>query len=283
MRIAVCGASGFLGRNLSRFLVSNTHEVVRIGREHFLNMEALKDSLEGVDIVINCCGESFFRKWDILYKNLLYVSRIDATRKLLKAIDKCSEKPHTYIACSSVQIYKDGMIHNDNSVDYGNDYVALLLKEYEAESKKVTNLGLRVIIFRFGYLLGAKSPFLQLLQKIRFFFLQFIIGNGKQLIAWIDIDDAINVINYAMNHKSFSGTYNIASSEVVPMKKFMQLFSKTLKRLSFFKYPQVFLKFFLKEEADNLLKGSFIISKKLQDDGYTAEFCSLKNSLEKFL
>ena len=100
MRVAVCGASGFLGRNLSKFLVSNAHEVVRIGREHFLEVEALKNSLEGVDIVVNCCGEAFFKKWDIPYKNLLYGSRIDTTRKLIKAIEKCSHKPHTYLACS---------------------------------------------------------------------------------------------------------------------------------------------------------------------------------------
>lgn len=282
MRVAICGANGYLGTNLSRYLVNESFEIVRIGREHFLDLEVLKNSLEGVDVVLNCCGESFFKKWDESYKHLLYVSRIETTKKLIRAIEKCSNKPHTYIACSSTLIYKDGMIHNDNSLNYGSDYIALLLKEYESEAKKVTSLGLRLVTFRLGYITGKNSPFLSLLQKARFFCFGFIIGSGKQLVSWIDLYDVTKLIRYAIEHETFRGTYNAASNDVVSMKKFLKILGKCLRKLTLFKFPQCLLRFFLKEEANNLLKGSFIISKKIEEDGYRREFCTLEQSLKKF-
>jgi hypothetical protein len=282
MRVAICGANGYLGTNLSRYLVEESFEIVRIGREHFLDVEVLKNSLEGVDVVLNCCGESFFKRWDESYKHLLYVSRIETTKMLIRAIGKCSQKPHTYIACSSTLIYKDGMIHNDNSLNYGSDYIALLLKEYESEAKKITSLGIRLVTLRFGYMIGEDSPFLSLLRKACFLCFGFIIGSGKQLVSWIDLHDAMKLLRYAMEHETFRGTYNAASSDVVPMKKLLKIFGKCLRKFTFLKYPQHLLKLFLKEEANNLLKGSFIISKKLEEDGYRREFCSLEQSLKKF-
>lgn len=280
MRIAICGASGFVGTYMSRLLVANGYEVVRIGREHFTTSRLLKDSLEGVEVVINLCGESFLKKWDEAYKHQLYVSRIETTKKLIKAIELCESKPSTYIATSSVEIYKENLVQHENSKEYGTDYLALLIKEYEHATVKVKELGLRCITFRLGYVLGESSSFLQALTKPSKVGINFIIGDGKQPVPWVHIDDVTNALSFAIKNSKINGIYNVVSPEVVKMKTFMQALGKAMKKPAIFKLSNFFLKFYFKEGAENLLKGSLVSSTKIEKDGYIFWYDNLSSALE---
>ncbi len=129
MRIAICGANGFLGTYISRALVNSGYEVVRIGREHFKNSEVLYNSLYGCEVVINLCGAPIVKKWDEIYKHELYVSRIETTKKLIKEISRLENKPSLFISASAVGIYKEDLVHDDNSMEFSTSYLALLAKE----------------------------------------------------------------------------------------------------------------------------------------------------------
>ncbi|DAB33583.1 MAG TPA: hypothetical protein CFH82_09845 [Sulfurospirillum sp. UBA12182] len=281
MRVVICGASSLVGTHLTKNLISQKHEIVRIGREHFRDVKYLKNSLEGAHVVINLCGESFFCKWDEPYKHQLYVSRIETTKKLIKAISQCEIKPHTYIAASSTNIYKEELVHNDKSQDFGSNYLALLVKEYERESKKVEELGLRCVIFRYGYILHKTHGILKMIQKAYFWKFGFLLAKGKPLIAWVDMDDVINSLLYTIEHKSINGIYNVVSSEVVNIKKFMKILGKVIKKPLLFSMPNFFFKLLYAEGGENLLKGSFVVSKKLQEDGFIIKNESLEESLKK--
>ena len=101
MRVAICGASGFIGTEISRALVNSGYEVVRIGREHFKDNEVLSNSLIGCEVVINLCGAPIVKKWDEIYKHELYVSRIETTKKLIKEISSLEKKPLLFLSASA--------------------------------------------------------------------------------------------------------------------------------------------------------------------------------------
>lgn len=280
MRIAICGANSFVGTHLSSSLVSNSHEVVRIGREHFKDIEFLVDCLDGCDAVVNFCGEPFLKKWDELYKNKLYISRIETTKKLVKAISSCQNKPKKIVIASSVKIYKEALNHDEFSKEYCTDYLALLIKEYEQAAKEVEKLGIKAVILRFGYILGLECGLIKELKKLYKYGMGFIIGDGKQPLSWVHVDDVCEVVKISIQKEQIQGVYNIVSSEIVSMKTFTTTLGKYLKKPVFLKLPFKALKFFYAEGAENLIKGSFVTSSRFDEFEYKLSHENLDEALD---
>ena len=283
MRIAICGANGFIGRNISKKLVENAHEVVRIGREHFESEEALYNSLDGCDVVVNLCGAPIIKKWDEAYKHELYVSRIETTKKLIKEIKKLKVKPKLFICASAVGIYKENLVHDEDSVKFGTSYLALLAKEWENEAKKVEELGVRCVVFRLGVVLGRNGGALEELKLSFKIGLGAVIGDGKQPFSWVHIDDVSEVFKRAIEDDSMSGVYNLVAPESVTMKTFMKTFGKIIGRPVLLNVPEAFIKFRYGEGAESLLKGSFVVSKRLEESGYQFKFNNLYEALSEIL
>lgn len=283
MIIAICGATGFIGTKLSRKLVNSGHEIVRIGREHFNNIEALRHSLEGCEAVINLSGAPIIKRWDESYKHELYISRIETTKKLLEAISLLEKKPSSFISASAVGIYKDGLVHDDFSMQYDTNYLALLAKEWENESQKSETLGLRNVIFRLGVVLakdgGAVEEF-KLAFKIG---LGGIPGDGKQSFSWVHVDDVISVFQNAILSDKMTGIYNLVAPECVTMKTYMKTFGKILGRPAWFNISESMLKIKYAEGAESLLKGSFVVPNRLENEGYVFKYNNLSNALNSVL
>ena len=283
MRVAICGANGFIGKNILRELVKDGYEVVRIGREHFKKEDALFNSLESCEVIINLCGAPIIKKWDEVYKHELYVSRIETTKRFIKEIKKLKKKPKLFISVSSVGIYKEDLVHDENSLKFGTSYLALLAKEWENEAKKSEELGVKCIIFRLGVVLGINGG---ALSELKFSFkLGFgtIIGDGKQPFSWVHIDDVVNVFKMAIKSEKMQGIYNLVAPESVNMKTFIKTFGKIIRRPVLLKMPNAIMKYRYAEGAENLLKGSFVIPKKLEKEGYVFKYNDLYNALENLL
>ncbi|WP_458701593.1 TIGR01777 family oxidoreductase [Sulfurospirillum sp. 1307] len=283
MRIAICGISGFVGKNLSREFVNDGHEVVRIGREHFLDEEALYRALYKCDVVINLSGAPILKKWDEAYKHELYVSRIDTTKKLIRVIEKLQEKPKVFISPSAIGIYKENLVHDENSTEFGTNYLALLAKDWESEAKKVEKFGVRCVVFRLGVVLGKDGGIVDELKVLFKIGLGAVAGDGNQPFSWVHVDDVINVFKLAIRDENMSGVYNLVAPESVSNKTFMKIFGKVLSRPVFLNAPEVFLKLKYAEGAENLLKGSFVVSKRLEKMDYKFKFNNLYEALRDIL
>lgn len=281
MRIAICGASGFVGNHLSSAFVSDSHEVVRIGREHFKNIEFLVHSLDGCDIVINLCGESFFKKWDELYKHELYVSRVETTKKIVKAISLCEDKPRKLIVASSIKIYKESLVHDEKSSEYCTDYLALLMKEYEQSAKSVEAYGVQTVILRIGYILGVQSPLLSEIKKLFRFGVGFIIGDGNQALSWVHVTDVKRFISQIINTQEAEGVYNVVAPENVKMIDFLRSVGKHLQRKIVCRLPKRILEFCYGEYAQSPLKGSFVISTRDKELGFAYMYENLDTALQE--
>ena len=283
MRIAICGANGFIGTQLSRTLVDYGYEVVRIGREHFNSSESLINSLYGCKVVINLCGAPLVKKWDEIYKHELYVSRIETTKKLINEISNLETKPELFISSSAVGIYKEDLVHKDDSTNYGTGYLSLLAKEWEQEAKKAEDLGLRSIIFRKGVVLGRDGGAVEEFKLAFKIGLGAIPGDGKQPFSWIHIDDVVSIILKAIRNENMQGVYNLVAPESVTMETFIKTFGKVIGRPTWLNIPEKILKIRYGEGAESLLKGAFVVPSKLEEDGYKFKYSSLHDALVSVL
>ncbi|WP_024955920.1 TIGR01777 family oxidoreductase [Sulfurospirillum arcachonense] len=280
MRIAICGASGFIGTQISRTLVMKGYEVVRIGREHFKNSASLHRSIDGCEVIINLCGAPIISKWDELYKHELYISRVETTKKLIKEIAILQNKPLLYISVSSISVYKRDFTHEDTSVNYGTDYLSLLAKEWEQEVKKVDAFGVRSVVFRLGAVLGKNGGILDEAKVAFKMGFGVIPGDGKQVLSWIHMDDVIDVFQRAIKDKKMQGIYNLVSPQSVNMKGFMSTFGKTIGRPAWLKIPKKLMKIRYGEGAEYFFKGSLVLPKRLQKDGYIFKYSDLSKALK---
>jgi uncharacterized protein (TIGR01777 family) len=283
VRIAICGANGFIGTKVSRVLVKSGHEVVRVGREHFEHSENLANSLEGCDAVINLCGAPITKKWDEAYKHELYVSRIETTKKLLKEIATLDIKPKLFISISSVAIYKEDLVHDENSNKYGTSYLALLAKEWENEAQKAKQFGLRSVIFRMGVVLGKDGGLAEDLRLTFKIGLGAIPGNGKQPFSWVHVDDVTNALKKALEDEKMNGIYNLVSPESVNMKTFMSTFGKAMGRPAWLYVPEKVVRIRYGEGAESFLRGSFVLPNKLEEEGYTFKYDNLEKALKSIV
>ena len=279
MRIAICGASGFTGTHISRVLVSSGYEVVRIGREHFKNSEALLDSIDGCEVVINLCGAPIVKKWDEMYKHELYVSRIETTKKVVKVMSQLENKPSLFISASAVGIYKEDLVHEDDSTKFGTSYLALLARNWEDEARKAEDIGIRSVIFRLGVVLGKDGGAIEEFKLAFKIGLGAIPGDGKQPFSWIHIDDVLAVFIKAILSKNMSGIYNLVAPKSVTMKTFMKTFGKIIGRPAWLNIPEAMLKIRYGEGAESLLKGSFVLPNRLEEEGYVFKYKNLNNAL----
>jgi len=283
LRIAICGASGFIGTEISRVLVNSGYEVVRIGREHFKDSVVLLNSLMGCEVVINLCGAPIVKKWDEIYKHELYVSRIETTKRLIKEISNLQIKPKLFISASAVGIYEENLVHEDDSEAYGTSYLALLAKEWESEAQKSENLGLRCVIFRLGVVLGKNGGAMQEVKLAFKIGLGAVPGDGKQPFPWIHMDDVIAVFKRAIEVNNMQGIYNLVTHNSVNMKTFMTTFGKVIGRPAWLNIPEAMMKIRYGEGAESLLRGSFVVPKRLEKEGYRFKYKNLNDALKSVI
>lgn len=139
MNIAINGATGFIGSNLSHYLSCIGHSVIPIGRAIYYDQHKLKQTLEGTNVVINLAGASINHRWSKSYQHEIYSSRVDVTRQLVKAINSLSHKPELLISASAVGFYDSQGIHNEYNHRQGKGFLPALCRDWEAEANQVSS------------------------------------------------------------------------------------------------------------------------------------------------
>lgn len=270
MKVAITGVSGFVGSHITKLFT----DYVAINRND--NEDTILTKLQGVDVVINLAGAPIIKRWSEEYKKVLISSRVDATRTLVSAINK-SEVKH-FISTSAVGAYPDG-VACDESCDYGDDFLASLTKMWEDEAKKCTK---PTAILRFGVILGNDGGALS--QMLTPFKLGVggIIGDGKMMTSWIDVDDLVGIYAYILEHK-LTGTFNASSPHPVTNYIFTKALGKVLHRPTIVPLPEFVLKLIFGEGANVLTGSKEVYPKALQEAGYTFKYPDIDSSLGHLL
>lgn len=271
MKIALTGASGFVGSHLRKRFPDH----VVIGRND--DADTLAKRLEGVDAVINLAGAPIIKRWNDPYKKVLRESRIVTTSKIVRAID--NSKVKHLVSTSAIGIYPDDTRCDESCATLGSDFLANLAKEWEQKAMACSK---PTTILRFGVVLGTEGGALaQMLQPFRFC-LGGPIGKGVMMTSWIDIEDLMRVYDFVISRRS-AGIYNAVSPN--PVSNYT--LSRELSRLfgcPFMIPIPVFMIMLMYGEAAKVLTGSKLVyPQRLTEEGFKFEYPSIKESLKHLI
>lgn len=294
MKILITGATGLVGSKLCNSLCAQNHELIILTRDprrakSKLGINATfyewqpetseppQSALSNLDVVVHLAGESIAQKrWCKNQKQKIRDSRILSTRNLVGAISKSSrDTPIVFISASAVGFYGDtgNNIVTETSAG-GDDFLARVCKEWEASALKL-NLSLpesRVVLLRSGLVLSAKGGMLARLNKIFNWGAGGVLGNGKQWMSWIHIDDLISLILFIMKTSAIQGPINATSPHPVSHRAFIHALAKALKRPAFFVIPSFIVRFLFGEMADLFLMSSRVKPEKALTYGFSYRF-----------
>lgn len=292
MNVLVAGASGFIGHKLVMALQSD-HGVTVLGRDmanlqrHFskpvntVTWEMLPDlEASRYDAIINLCGYNIAAsRWSDTVKKQLIDSRVKTTATLVDWAIKQQAKPH-FICANAVGIY--GMQDNannteldeDSPIDFENprDFLSEIGVRWQQALQPAIDCGMKVITTRFGIVLGKGEGVLKKLTPSFCMGLGSIIGDGKQIMSWVHIDDVVNAIIFLLNKPDTHGAFNITSPNPVSQAEFARALATTMHRPLLLKIPAFVIRMLFGEMGECLLlKGQRVIPSHLIELGY--EFC----------
>lgn len=271
MKVAITGASGFVGSHLRK----KFSDFVTIERND--SEEMILEKLKGVDTVFNLAGAPIIKRWSEEYKKVLISSRIDITKKLVNAINN-SEVKH-FISTSAIGAYPDNNAYDESYDGYGDDFLAQLTKEWENEALRCTK---PTAIVRFGVILGSDGGALaQMLTPFKMG-VGGIISDGKMMMSWIDVDDLVGIYSYLTKNK-LTGVFNATAPKPVSNYEFTKALGTVLNRPTIFPLPEFVLKLLFGEGSTVLTGSKEVYPKALQDAGFVFEYKTVEESLQHLL
>lgn len=267
MKIAISGATGFIGTHLTAYLTEQGHPTVPLGRTVFRSQESLAAALVGCEAVVNLAGAPIDRRWSDAYKKQLYDSRIGTTRKLVAAVNEMNPAPKVFISASAVGYYPDQGCYDEYTSVKGTGFLSDLCERWESEASRVSPQ-IRLAITRFGV---ALAPFGGAFEKMAFPFRRGVavrIASGTQIFAWIDLDDLVRALTFILASDSMSGVINLTAPGQLTNDAFTRLAARHYAARVHLAVPRWVLRLFYGEASGMLVSGSCAIPRKLLDAGF---------------
>ena len=229
-----------------------------------------REKVEEADAVVNLAGAPIAAEsWGPERKALLRSSRIQFTRELVCALEKLSAPPRALISASAIGCYGDrgDEVLTEESRP-GEDFLARLAQEWEAEAVKAETFGVRVVRLRLGIILSSKGGALpQMMKPFRFGF-GGRIGSGRQWISWITLTDVVRAIGYLLQSET-GGALNLVAPNPVRNSEFVEELGRAMHRPALLPVPAFALEFALGEMARALLLASQrVVPARLQQLGF---------------
>jgi len=271
MKIAMSGASGFVATALKQAFP----DCVVIERND--SVARLVEKFKGVDAVFNLAGAPIATRWDEEYKKVLRSSRIETTQKIVAALNQ-SDVSH-FISTSAVGIYPNDVPCDESCTTYGDDFLGKLALEWETEALKCTKL---TTILRFGVVLGKDGGALDKMLPPFKSGMGGILGNGRMVMSWIDIDDLVSIYHFVLKHK-LGGIFNATSPQPLSNFHFTKILGNVLRRPTWIPLPAFVIKMLFSEGAVVLLDSKEAHPKALLDKGFVFAYPDLESSLRKIL
>ncbi len=289
-RIAITGATGFVGSSLAAFLTTGGHEVVPIGRRAApggVVWDPARGTIDasglaGVDAVVHLAGENVGdRRWTAARKRALIESRVASTRLLVATLTALAPRPRVLVCASAVGIYGDrGDEVLDETSAGGSGFLADLVRAWESEGRPAADSGVRVVHLRFGVVLGARGGALKAMLTPFRLGVGGPVGSGRQWMPWVSIDDAVAAIHDAVFDERFTGPINVTAPVGVRQREFANCLGAVLRRPAFAPMPAFAAKAMLGERAKELLLASQRVEpRRLREFGFVWHQGDLEDAL----
>ena len=301
MKIAIVGATGFVGSRLVEQLTTTGHQVTiftrnpqaatsRFPAAEIVGYSPLKSgdwqkSISGCDAVVNLAGEAIAEKrWTSAQKQLILESRKLGTEKIVEAIAQAEIKPQVLINASAIGYYGTSETAKfDETSPAGNDFLAEVCTAWETAAQAVTASGTRLVILRLGIVLGENGGALGKMLAPFSAFVGGPIGSGKQWFSWIHRDDVVKLITTAITDTQMQGVYNATAPNPVTMQDFAQTLGNVMSRPSWLPVPNFALEALLGEGAIVVLQGQQVVPSHTLAQGFSFQYPSLQPALSAIL
>jgi len=301
MKVLVTGSSGLIGTALIPFLTSGGHSVTRLLRSPASSSKRAgsseivwdptetdlpSSSLEGFDAVVHLAGENISEgRWTEAKKARIRESRTKPTRALSDALAGLTHPPRVLVCASAIGYYGDRgeEILREGSAP-GKGYLPDVCLEWEGAAASAIRKGIRVVNLRFGVVLSATGGALaKMLPPFRMG-VGGKIGDGKQYMSWIALDDAIGAIHHAVTNDRLTGAVNAVAPNPVTNLEFTRTLGRVLSRPTLFPVPAAAARIAFGEMADALLLASArVVPTRLLETGYEFRYPELDGALRHLL
>lgn len=294
MDILLTGGTGLIGRALCRALHAEGHNLTVLSRHPETvpakcgsgveSLASLDDWLpqRHFDAVINLAGEPIVdAAWTRRRKQALWDSRVTLTAALVRRIAAAEHKPAVLLSGSAVGYYGDrGDAVLDESAGAGTGFSAELCKAWEEEALAAEKHNVRVCLLRTSPVLSRDGG---LLGKMLLPFklgLGARLGDGRQWMSWIHIDDYVAIVLRLLRDEALRGPFNMAAPQPVTNREFTRQLAHTLRRPACFVAPSFLLKTAMGERSALLLEGQRAVPTRLEAAGVHFAFATLESALQ---
>lgn len=297
-RVLVSGVSGPIGTALLSSLKANGAAVVRLTRADSKVTSTSDETIawnpaqpispnavSGFDAVIHLAGESIVGRWTSAKKKAIRDSRVLGTTNLARALAQAKDKPHAFVCSSAIGYYGDRgeKILNEASTP-GRGFLPDVCREWEEATKATADAGIRTVQIRTGIVLSPKGGALGSMLMPFKLGLGGRIGDGRQWMSWIDVQDMVGAIHHILKSDLLQGPVNMVAPKPVTNAEFTKTLASVLSRPAIFPMPRFAVKLAFGEMGETVLLGSQRVEPaQLVTSGYPFRFRDLRSSLEALL
>jgi uncharacterized protein (TIGR01777 family) len=234
---------------------------------------AWQESVAEHEVIINLAGASIFRRWSATAKEIIRDSRVDTTQNLVEALAVRKGKETLLLSTSAIGYYglqeDEGLIEESPA---GDNFLASLAQEWEAEALKAEAYGARVALLRFGIILGNGGALGQMVPLFNLW-LGSSLGSGEQWFSWIHEEDLASIYLHLIQEKDITGPINCTAPN--PVRNMKPTFMPAV--------PGFMIRMVMGEFGSVLLEGQKVLPKRLLDTGFLFKFPKIKKALGDLL
>ncbi len=293
MRVAITGATGFIGSRLAAELTAAGHSVLPVGRR--VGAEGVRwdpvagridaARLEGLDAVIHLAGESLNGRWTKGKKQRIVESRVAGTALIAQTLAGLQHRPGTLISGSAVGYYgaQGPNEELDEKAPAGNGFLARLARDWERAAAPAVAAGIRVVHPRMGVVIGPGGALAAMLPPFRLG-LGGPIGSGRQTVSWIALDDVARAMLYVLATPALRGPLNYTAPNPVTFAELARALGRVLHRPASLRLPGWAARLALGEMAEEmLLTGQRVLPRALVASGFRFEVPEIEGALRQAL
>lgn len=296
MKIIIAGASGLIGRALVPALRAAGHEIRTLVRREAVSKDEITwdpavgkcepGALAGVEGVINLAGENVAAgRWTAGRRERILRSRVDATRTLVTALMPLSPRPRVLLNASAVGIYGDrGDEVLTEASGMGHGFLPEVCLAWETHAENAARLGVRTVLLRFGVVLAREGGALGKMSPLFRCGLGGRLGNGRQWMSWVSIDDVVRAVQHALVEARCAGPMNIVAPAAITNAGFAATLGRVLRRPAILPAPAWALRLAFGEMANEaLLASARAEPRKLVETGFVFQHPTLEPALRAVL
>jgi uncharacterized protein (TIGR01777 family) len=295
--VAIAGANGMVGRHLVKALLARGERLIALVRSperHAFpagvdvrrwQARDLVAPVDGADAVANLVGDPIFAKrWSAARKQELIETRLLSTRSLVRGIVESGGRARTFVSSSAVEFSGDsGDRQVDETAEHGRGFLADLSGLWEAEARRASDAGTRVVLLRQSLVMGREGGVFAALLPLYRFGLGGTLGPGWQWFSWIHVDDAARLIAHALDEPRIDGPLISASPNPVTSREFARLFGQAVRRPRLAPLPRMMMRLLWGERGDLFLDSHRTVPAVALATGFRFRFPTLREAFVDLL